>query len=1192
MTGDLKASARALLFLGIGIGLAVIPILTVTSYGQQFYGSVVGTISDQSGGALAGAAVMLTNTGTGERRQAKTGAAGDYQFLNLVPGMYRVEVEQAGFKKATRENVQVTVSGAIRADILMQIGEVTQTIEVQGVAPLLQTENTNLSQVVNTRAVEELPMNGRNIMNLTALVPGVVPQGTTDGNALTGKNIFAAGNYQIGGGQANQGAVYYDGVPANSVLGNLVNMVPSPDAVAEFRVQTNSNSAEYGRYSGGVMNISSRSGTNEFHGSAYEYFRNTVLNANGFFANANRTGKDPFKQNQYGLTGGGPIKRNALFFFAAWEGYRFRKGSAYGPVTVPLPEMYNGDFSGYRNASNVMLPIYDPLTQCGTGSNAACVSGQTIQRQVFPGNQVPAGRFNPVSKKLLDFPLIAKPTGEGQQYTHLLNFSVPALQGGQNDQINFRLDHTVSDKLRVFGRYSRWSSESMPFMPFGNGIYANDPYSPEYFTTTQLLAGSTYMLSPTMILDVRASYVRFPYGRRPYYEGINLNQTFGFPKYMDTMLPIIHSGPGTSIPSISISGYQTVSGLHILSAENDYLLTPNLSWVRGKHTLKFGADWRLMQNTYYQTFDGGSFAFTAAITSQNALNPGTSGNALASMLLGFGNSGSVSAFARPFESMHYQGYYAQDTWQATRKLTVTAGVRWEIPGVWRERYNRIASFNPSAINPATTSISVNGQPVRGALDFVLSPQHPQKGVTDEHFDLFAPRLGLAYRLNDKTVVRAGAGIYYLPSTLRFSVAPWAMPLGSIATPWVPTKDNGVTPWDPISDPYPNGFTLAPGNMPREQAQTVLVGGSLSSMPYKRAPYPYQSQWNFAVQRQLWGDVALEAAYAGNSGVNLPSGTYGTYQINALPVQYLSLGADLNSLVPNPFYGLVKTGTLSQPTVTRGQLLRPFPQYTGVAIGGGGVGHNTYHALQVKGEKRFSRGGTVLAAYTFSKLLGNSGSLTEWLDSGLGSGNTYQNPANLRAEKSLLGFDSRQRLTVGYTVDIPIGKGQKFLNGGNAAVQRFTSGWSVSGASTFQMGYPLALSATPNNASSFGLGLRPNVVPGCDPKVSGSAQSRLYGWFKASCFSVPAAYTLGNLSATHPSLRGHGINNFDFSLLKKTSITERFNLEFRGEIFNLFNRVQFGLPNTGVTTAANPTTGYITRQINQPRLIQLALRLLF
>src|SRR6476646_7416010 len=275
---------------------ALAAISAVPGFGQAIYGSVVGTVTDPSGGALTGAAVTLTNTGTGEHRQTLSGTGGDYQFLNLVPGAYRVQVEQSGFKRATRENLEVNISGTVRADISLQLGDVTQTVEVQAAAPLLRTEDANLSQVVSSRAVEDLPVNGRNILNLTALVPGVVPQGTTDGNAITGKNIFAAGNYQIGGGAANQGAVYYDGVPANSALGNLVNMVPSPDAIAEFRVQTNSNNAEFGRYAGGVINISSRSGTNSFHGAAYEYFRNTVLNANSFFANSSGVGKAPFKQ--------------------------------------------------------------------------------------------------------------------------------------------------------------------------------------------------------------------------------------------------------------------------------------------------------------------------------------------------------------------------------------------------------------------------------------------------------------------------------------------------------------------------------------------------------------------------------------------------------------------------------------------------------------------------------------------------------------------------------------------------------------------------------------------------------------------------------------------------------------------------------------------------------------------------------
>jgi hypothetical protein len=515
-------------------------------------------------------------------------------------------------------------------------------------------------------------------------------------------------------------------------------------------------------------------------------------------------------------------------------------------------------------------------------------------------------------------------------------------------------------------------------------------------------------------------------------------------------------------------------------------------------------------------------------------------------------------------------------------------VRWEIPGVWQERYNRIASFNPTELNPATQNVTVNGRPVYGALDFVLSAQHPDKGARAEHFDLFAPRAGIAYRLNDKTVIRAGGGMYYLPSNLQFSEAPWGMPLSSFGTPYLGTLDGGVTLNNPISDPFPNGFLSAPGNLPHDQAQALLIGGGLTNIPLRNISYPYQGQWNFTIQRQFWGGVAVEAAYAGSTGVHLPMGTY---QLNALPTQYLSLGSALSTLVANPFYGLVRTGTLSQPTVQRGQLLLPFPQYTSVASGGGYLGHSTYHSLQMKMEKRMPSGGTILAAYTFSKLLANVNSTTAWLDSGVGANPGPQDPANMRAEKSLAGFDSRQRLVVSYAVDLSIGKNHKFLSGGNSVVQKFSSGWSLSGTATFQEGYPLALTATPNVAG-FNLGLRPNVVSGCNPLKGGSAQSRLTGWFNTACFTVPASYTLGNESRVDPVLRGPGIANYDISLLKRTPITDRFNLEFRTEIYNLFNRVQFGLPNTTVSSAANATTGFVTTQINDPREIQFALRFLF
>jgi len=958
-------------------------------------------------------------------------------------------------------------------------------------------------------------------------------------------------------------------------------------------VQTSSNSAEYGRYSGGVINVASKSGSNQFHGAAYEFFRNTVLNANSFFANANNTGKAPFKQNQFGGTFGGPVKKDRLFFFAGYEGYRQRQGANY-LASVPLPAMYGGDFSGWKNSAGAVVPIYDPMTQmCGTSTTPAC-TGQAIQRTQFPNNVIPASRINQVAAKLLAFPYFAQPNQPGQPFTAVGNYTTNAVSGGDNDQYNGRFDYNVSDKIRSFGRFTRWSSANTPFSPFHNGLYGGDPYSPETFVTDNAVLGTTWLPSSTIVVDVRGSYGRWNYLRIQPFTGINMSKTFGFPANFDTEFPILHGIAGeTSVPAIgfnqnynALPGQPGYTNAKITSIDDDYVLTPTVSWVKGRHTFKFGADFRDLQNNYYQATAGGTFTFSSNFTAANGSSTAT-GNALASMLLGLGSSGNVLAFGLPWQSLNYQGYFAQDTWQVTNKLTLTLGVRWEIPGVYKERYNRAASFNPYEVNSAlqAAGITLNGKPILGAMDFIGTPQHPEKGLKTEHFNLFAPRLGVAYRLDDKTVIRAGGGIYYLPANLQFNEGPYGNALNQFTNTWVTTLDSSTTPLYTLDNPFPNGFIPSLGNI-IPQAQKLELGFSPAAQ-LNTTPYPYNLQWNMTVQRQTWQGIAVEAAYSGSKGVHLPRGSWAA---NALPSQYLSMGAALQTQVPNPFFGLIPAGNLSAKTVAAQQLLLPFPQYTGVSESGGYLGNATYHALQMKVEKRFSAGGSVLAAYTFSKLITDVESLTSWLDVGVGA-SSLQDPNNLRAEKSLSGFDSRQRLTLAYTLDLPVGQGKKYLNGGNGAVQKFTSGWSVGGTSTFQDGFPLALTAA-IGATGSGLSARPNVVPGCNPVLSGSAQSRLNGWFNTACFTVPANYSFGNESRTDPHLRGPGIANYNFSLFKKTPITERFNLEFRAEIFNLFNRVQFAQPNTQITAAAVNTMGYITSQLNQPRLAQLALRLVY
>ncbi len=1171
----------------------VVTVLCASAFGQTFYGSIVGTVSDASGGVVPGATVTLVNNGTGEKRTAGTGTDGAYRFVNLVPGTYRVEVEQAGFKRYARDQIQVNVEAAVRVDIALQVGEVTQSVEVTSAAPLLQTENASLSQVVAARSVEELPLNGRNVLNLVALVPGVVPQGGSEGS-LTGKNLFAAGNYQIGGGTANQSATLFDGIAVNVAYGNATVLVPSQDAVSEFRVQTNSLSAEYGRYTGGVINVASKSGTNEWHGGAYEFLRNDKLNASEFFTNANNLQKAAFHQNQFGANIGGPIRKDKTFIFGSYEGYRQRQGVLFN-YTVPTEDLLVGDFSNRRGSSGALTAIYDPDTQCGAYGNAACPASGP-QRQPFPGNKIPAARFNPVSKKYIDWPYWGKPTVAGYQYTNQYNSPKTVATGGNNDQVNFRGDQNVSDKQRILARYTRWKSANQQVDPYGNGLLAGDPYSPERFVTTQIVLADTYSINQTTIFDVRLGYTRWNYDRTPGTTGIDVPKATGLPSYYNDLDGLRGLTGSNTLPAMNVTGYNAVNTGLLYGITNSYTLAPSLIKIMGRHTLKMGGDVRRMEFNYYQNNNaGGNFSFSNLFTAGNALNAGATGDPFASFLLGLPASGAQEVSLFSAAGLRYQGYYFNDTYMVTNKLTLNLGVRWEIPGQYTERFDRQTSFHPGMVNPVLekAGIKVNGQPVMGAFALVNTPDHPERGLRPEKWNLFAPRVGIAYRLSERTVIRTGGGMFFIPSDAVFAEGPCQAAVAYITTSMVSTTDNGVTYVNTLSNPYPNGWLPAPQRDPSYQ-QTLLGASSIRS-PLRTEKQGYTYQWNFTLQHQLPSDVAVEASYSGMRGLHLFRGNP-SMQRDVLPGHLLTqLGASLRDQVPNPFYGFIKTGTLAQPTVQRAQLLLPHPQYQSLLDFGGRVGDSSYHSLQMKAEKRFAGGGMLLASYTFSKSLGNAETFTSWLEGGAGGTGSAgaQDYSNLKGEKALNSFDSRQRLTISYVVDLPFGKGKTFLPDVKGISDKLISGWGINGMTTLQMGMPLSITATPIvSMAAYGIGTRANVVAGCQKTIGGPVQQRLNRAFNTDCYSVPAAYTWGTNGRTDPNLRGNGTNNFDLAVFKRTALTERYGLEFRLETFNLFNRVKFSNPGTGVTTAATTTFGRITNQANTPRLLQLALRLRF
>ncbi|MCC7123661.1 MAG: TonB-dependent receptor [Acidobacteria bacterium] len=1192
-------------------------------------------VRDDQGGVLPGATVVLVNMSTGERREAVSSADGTARFVNLVPGAYRLEVELTGFQRWVREDITVNVQTTPRIETTLVLGNISEALVVTGEAPLLQTQNASVATVVGARPVQELPLNGRNVLNLISLAPSVVPQGGSDGS-LTGKNVFAAGNYQIGGGTANQSASFFDGVTVqDTAYGNIIVLTPSPDSVEEFSVQTNNSSAEFGRFTGGVINMASRSGTNGYRGSIFEFHRNRELNSNTFFGERAGLDKPPFVQNNFGGTLGGPVQRDRLFFFASYEGYRNEEGVLLRR-TVPTLAMRNGDFSDYRNqTTGAIVPIYDPWTQCGinhpgTGVyNGDC--GTVPNRLQFPGNIIPANRINPIARQLLAFPIYANPTVPGQWRNN--NFEQNAQVGGNNDQFNLRGDYNVGQNVRLIGRYTRFESTNKPVDLYGNGQKHGDPYSPEHFITTQVMLANTWTLNSSTVFDVRLGFLRWDYDREPGNLGINLTQTFGFPQTPYGQISERSGIPGMeTIPNIQAGTNQTVNAGLIYGDDRTYAITPTLTKISGPHTIKVGANLLRGEVNYFQNNSpGGTLVFNNAPTALDGTNPGATGDPFAAFLLGIPTSGTYQASSYTYGRTHYQAYFAEDSWQASSKLTLNLGLRWEIPGVYTDRDDMLATFNPDEVNPLLQGVTnpVTGQPFLGAFELVNSEAQPERGLRKNPLNLVVPRVGFAYQLTPNTVLRGGGGKFIIPSTVRFQDGPTNNGINNRVNNLQSSVDNNRTFIADISNPFPNGVL----NHPQRDAsfQQALLGGGALQFNRDEDGYPGSAwQWNVALQHQFGGGLSVEATYTGLDGNNLPN----SLNFNQLGLEHVSragsdptvcsltnnviipqgapgfasnqrdtcYGAFLRQLVPNPLVGLVREGPLSTANVQRALLLLQFPQYQS-ANRPGYFGRSRYHALQLRTEKRFSAGSVVSANYTFSRNMTNAETVTTWLEAGAPAAGYQTN--DLEQEWALSSFDARHRLVLNYVMDLPFGQGRRFLGGASGLLGTLVSGWSINGVTTFQAGFPLGFTATPN-LIGFGYNLRPNVDPNCDKEVSGSELDRLNQWFNTACYSVPNAafvasdpnsdprlrWALGDATRTDPDLRSHGVHNWNLAVSKQTRVAGRVNLTLRAEAFNLFNRVQFGPPNTQASTAATANFGQVTTQVNQPRLLQLAARLTF
>ena len=1135
------------------------------TFAQNISGTLLGNVTDPSGAVLVGAEVTITHKETNHISKTATNELGYYQAPYLKPGNYRVEVTMQGFKKGTREDVALKVEDRLRLDFKMEVGEVTETLTVSGEVPLVESETSSLGQVIAERSIQELPIKGRNVFDLVALSPGVQINPRALGVvASTGDNsapLFVLSDISINGGRFRTNDYLLDGVSIMLPENNDFAISPTPDGTSEFKVMTNSFGPQFGRSGGGVINVVTKSGANTLHGSAYEFFRNDRLRANNFFANARGQQRGVSHFNLFGAAAGGPVVKDKTFFFGEYQGHREDISLGGQVLTVPTEAQRAGNFAGLLNQQGQPVTIYDSrTTRPGPG-------GVGFVRDPFPGNIIPTDRINPVALKMMQY--VPLPNRQGQGPAGINNFAYQPTSSINSDQWSIRIDHRFSDRHSLFARATRNTGDSGAGGPFNTpadnvlGIIVNRVFN--------FVLNDTYTFSATRLLNWRYGVTRRFEGRAPLHEGEVNTTDLGFPA------SIAAASQEQTFPTITFSNYSQwgpPGGNRIRRGNDIHTWVVDQTEIHGRHTLNFGADLRLYNQTPFQGGSpAGSYSFTQSFTQgPNPLASSlTAGDGFASFLTGYG-TGSINSVPAMAIRNWYWALYVNDEIKFGR-LTLNAGLRYDVEEPRTERYNRFATFDFQRSFP----IQVPGLSLRGVLT------HPgQNGEPRSNFDAarknFGPRIGLAFRVSPQMAVRAGYGIFYSPRFGTTSGQGFGASGYELTTAWVSSLD-GVTPLNPISNPYPNGL-LQPLT---SQADVLQLGQGVTIMDRKNLSNTYTQQWNLSVQRELPGGWLVEAGYAGNKGTRLPI----SLQFNQLDPRYQALGADLNRQVPNPFFGLVPTGQLSAATVAQSVLLRPYPQYTSVSTLNPAIAQNIgssiYHSLTLKVERRFTQGVNLLVAYTNGKLIDDSSGRIF----GVGAFTPpAQNIYNLRAERSLSEGDVSQRLVVSHTIELPFGRGRAIASGASGVLNHLIGGWSLSGTLSLNTGFPLVLTSSGNSGVGSSV-LRPNST-GKSAELTGDVQSRLSKFFETSAFSIPAAFTFGNTARSLPDVRGPGRRNYDIAMGKNFVLREPLSLQFRAEAFNLTNTPYFLGP--GIALGSG-TFGVISGSLGE-RQVQFSAKLIW
>ncbi|HZT28881.1 MAG TPA: carboxypeptidase regulatory-like domain-containing protein [Bryobacteraceae bacterium] len=1090
---------------------ALLVLLPGGLFAQAVSGTILGSVQDASGAAIPGASVTLVNADTGLTRTVATNASGDYDAPSLPPGIYNVSAEMKGFKKVSLAGIRLNVDQKARVDLKLEVGDLTESIQVQAAVPLVQSDSSELGATVNESQIKELPLNGRDFVQLTRLIPGVtrgVPGSNNDGASNEGWRMSST--IAANGMRTRDNNFLLDGIDNNELNLNTVIIFPSVDAIEEFKVQTSTYSAEFGRANGGVVNIQIKSGTNQFHGSGFEFLRNDKLDANDLFNNKFGRVKPSFRQNQFGGTLGGPIRHDRTFFFMDYQGWRVRNAQTY-LSSVPSNLMRSGDFSELNRA------IYDPLSQTP-----------------FAGNRIPASRLDPVAQNIIGqlYPTSNVPgqrTATGQTIN---NFLYNPVLRRQDDQFDVKVNQRISDNNQFFARYSFERSEQ--FLP------ASLPHGDAGATTgngnglirTQSLAlNDTHTFNARWLNEFRFGLNRWGLVFSPIDFGTNLADKVG--------LPGVNISDTTSAMAQVVFSPADVRGLGSggNAPELNYFTTfqwlDNVTYTRGRNSLKFGANViRRRKNKINPDNSVGNFSFGSPLTSNCGgipsgctINPNT-GFSVASFMLGYPSSVSRALLLGIAGERKWEyGAYVQDDYRVTKRLTLNLGLRYEFFSPPVEVADRQSNFDP-----------VSGRFVGASPSAVIAGNKVGRPLMYPYTRDWAPRVGLAYDMfgTGRTVLRAGYGIswdnpFTGGSGSKTKNPPFLLST-ALTTTLLPTLrlDNGLPPPPPISFDQP----------PQGSARSLFDLHDADG---------YAQQWNVNIQHQLGRDFMLETAYVGTHGTHLMM----KQDINQAPATLGVTNTDIN-----------------RPYITISPLLRGLSEVQS-------RGWSVYHSLQVKVTKRFARDFMMLSSYTFGKVLdissdAESGTLNAW------NFNQDRGPAN---------FDIKHSWTTSGIYELPFGKGRRLLSGLGGAANSLVSGWQIDAIVTVQSGLPFTVGQQ-QGLLSTGTGNRPNRI------ASGTlANPTPDHWFDLTAFRPTADNTGTWGNSGRGILRAPGLAQADLSVVKNTRFKERFEHQFKVEMFNALNHPQFASPGATIGTAS---AGVISSLLyNTPmRQIQMAMKLSF